>query len=106
VPNVRQCSAARAFREAPAVAALPEVPGEGYSAGAFGGRMNANPYQPDEYGGGRKLCPNCEAPIAERQQTCAECYDPDEQCACGALTEMGPYGVRYGCCDDCADVRE
>jgi hypothetical protein len=68
--------------------------------------MLANPYQPDEYGGGRKLCPTCEAPIAERQQTCAECYDPDEQCRCGAVTAMGPYGVRYSTCDDCADGGE
>jgi hypothetical protein len=68
--------------------------------------MILNPYHPDEYGGGRKLCPICEVPIQERQQTCTACVDLDEQCRCGALTTMGPYGVRYDVCLECADTHE
>ena len=51
-------------------------------------------------------CPFCDEMIDSRLVTCPECADPETQCACGAELPKGPYGLRYPCCDDCADAAE
>lgn len=72
--------------------------------------LTKHPYWDDwddtDFVGGRKLCPLCEQPIEERQQTCRQCAAPGEQCRCGAELPMGPYGHRYACCENCAGDRE
>ena len=70
--------------------------------------MTPNHYDESEaeYIGGRKLCPLCEVHIPERQSVCQQCAVAGEHCFCGAELPMGPYGLPYDVCAECAESHE